>query len=174
MSPIFEKSFALNFKKFGNCFGFLKPNYRNAEFYRNSDFTEFPNRNRNFGRTLVNSRWIERACFKKKVLDWPHVFRSSAVLKKPLCQFSNREIRNWKGVFASVAVMLWVVAAASFAVEKSRAVTQRVAKSERNSAVGVNSVVGVASGTGFGTIVDGNNALCQEQLVLKPVVASAH
>ena len=53
-------------------------------------------------------------------------------------------------------------------------VTQRVAKSERNSAVGVNSVVGVASGTGFGTIVDGNNALCQEQLVLKPVVASAH
>ena len=70
--------------------------------------------------------------------------------------------------------MLWVVAAASFAVEKSRAVTQRVAKSERNSAVGVNSVVGVASGTGFGTIVDGNNALCQEQLVLKPVVASAH
>ena len=54
-------------------------------------------------------------------------------------------------------------------------VTQRVAKSERwNYEVGVNSVVGVASGTGFGTIVDGNNALCQEQLVLKPVVASAH
>ena len=53
-------------------------------------------------------------------------------------------------------------------------VTQRVAKSERCYEVGVNSVVGVASGTGFGTIVDGNNALCQEQLVLKPVVASAH
>ena len=64
--------------------------------------------------------------------------------------------------------MLWVVAAASFAVEKSRAVTQRVAKSERNSAVGVNSVVGVASGTG----VDGNNVksnLSSSQLRLRPI-----
>ena len=63
--------------------------------------------------------------------------------------------------------MLWVVAAASFAVEKSRAVTQRVAKSERNS-VGVNSVVGVASGTG----VDGNNVksnLSSSQLRLRPI-----
>ena len=34
---------------------FQNRNYRNTETRRNTDFTEFPNRNRNFGRTLTKS-----------------------------------------------------------------------------------------------------------------------